>query len=52
MFMGTNLGNVRQSTIENSVYKIENKSVNPRNCFLEMNEIAISFKKSVTYLTK
>ena len=48
IFMGTTLGGVRQSTMENDVEKIEFKSVNPKNCFLEMNEIAISFKKSIT----
>jgi hypothetical protein len=52
IFMGTTIGGVRQSTLENSVERIEYRSVNPKNCFLEMNEIAISFKKSVIYLIK
>ena len=51
MFIGTTILTVRQS-LENSIEKIEYKSVNPKNCFLEMNEIAISFKKSVTYFVK
>jgi len=51
MFIGASILTVRQS-LENSIEKIEYKSVNPKNCFLEMNEIAISFKKSITYLEK
>jgi hypothetical protein len=51
MFIGATILTVRQS-LENSIEKIEYKSVNPKNCFLEMNEIAISFKKSITYLEK
>ncbi len=52
IFMGSTLGGVRQSTIDNSVEKIAYKSVNPKNCFLEINEVAISFKRKVTYSTK
>jgi len=50
IFMGSTLGGVRQSTIDNSVEKIEYRSVNPKNCFLEMNKVAVSFKKKTTYL--
>ena len=52
MFIGTNLLGVQQSTLENSIEKIEYKSVNPKNCFLEMNELAISFNKNIVYLIK
>ena len=51
MFIGAKLLGVDQ-TIENSTYKIEYTSGNPKNCFLEMNAFANSFKKAITYLVK
>lgn len=51
MFIGGKLLGVEQ-TIENSTYKIEYTSGNPKNCFIEMNAFAISFKKEITYLVK
>jgi len=39
-------------TIENSTNKIEYTSVNPKNCFLEMNEFATIFKKEKVYKIK
>jgi len=52
MLIGYTFGGARHSNIDNSVEKIEFKSVNPKNCFIEMNEVAISFKKEISYLIK
>lgn len=39
-------------TVENSTYSIEFTNGNPKNCFLEMNEFANSFKKEKVYKIK
>lgn len=51
MFIGGKILGVDQ-TIENSTFKIENTSGNPKNCFAEMNVFALSFRKSVQYFTR
>lgn len=49
MFIGSKLLGVEQ-TVENSTYKIEYTSGNPKNCFMEMNSFALSLKKEMLYL--
>lgn len=39
----------QEQTIENNVSKIENTSGNPKNCFNEMKQFALSFNKPVEY---
>lgn len=51
MFVGSKFLGQEQS-IENSTYKIENTSGNPKACFKEMKNFALSFKKPVEYLKK
>ena len=51
MFIGTKLLGV-EYTIENSTFKIEYTSGGSKNCFLEMNAFANSFKKAIAYLVK
>jgi hypothetical protein len=51
MFIGGKLLGVEQ-TVENSTYKIEYTSGNPKACFLEMNEFANIFKKPKQFLIK
>lgn len=48
MFVGSKLFQQEQ-TIENSTYKIENTTGNPKNCFNEMKRFALSFGKEVSY---
>lgn len=51
MFVGSKfLG--KEGTVENSTYPIEYASVNPKNCFIEMDEFAKSFNKPTAYLTR
>lgn len=51
MFVGSKILGVENS-VENSTFRIENASVNPKNCFNEMNAFALSLNKPVTYSTK
>ena len=51
LFIGGKLLGVEQ-TIENSTYKVEYTSGNPKNCFLEMNVFATSLKRPINYTTK
>lgn len=39
----------QEQTIENSTYKIENTSGNPKACFKEMKNFALSLNKPVEY---
>ncbi len=48
MFVGSKLFQQDQ-TIENSTYKIEYTTGNPKNCFNEMKRFALSFGKEVSY---
>lgn len=51
MFIGSKLLGVEQ-TIDNSTYKIEYTSGNPKNCFTEMNNFALSLHKPILYIAK
>lgn len=51
MFMGSKIIG-QEGTLENSVFKIENASVNPKNCFKDMNTFALAFGKPVKYFTR
>jgi hypothetical protein len=51
MIIGSKILGVEQ-TVENSTYKIEYTTGNPKNCFSEMNDFAKSFKKPIRYLVK
>lgn len=42
----------REFNLDNLIDKIENASVNPKNCFNDMNAFALSFNKPVQYFIR
>lgn len=49
IFIGSKLFGIEQ-TIENNTSKIKYSSGNEKNCFMEMNSFALSFKRQTQYL--